>query len=556
MFLGTNFTAGEGQMDDSQIKALQEELNLKKLELDLIQAIDKIRDEITEPGALLVSAVDFLAEWFKVDLCLLFLIDRETGVSELRAARDRSEKPGWLEKVLSPEFAERVTHLDQIAVWDARQVLPPQAFFDASQERYLMGVPIILGAKDRLGGLLLARSGARFSDQDIYLMKIAENQIDSLLIQGYTAERIRQYTKELDTIFRIDNIRDQNLPFDQMLNAVISELTKTVEAEMGFIMLYDLAGKQLEMRASTPQNLIPMLPHYDAIHKIAQETLEVGKLVIRNGLPGELNCVMCLPLILNERIIGVLGMANRVGRAGFSQADGRFLSAIGSQIDTAIYERNEIRLLRRVLGRSVDPRVMERLLTNPDVDFMKGELLELSVLFADLRGSTQLAENTEPEKLVEFIKDYFSEMTEVIFLHEGTVDKFVGDEVMALFGAPMPQPDHAMRSLRAALAMQERFERVRTRWRMDIPPIGIGISTGNMIAGEMGGPQRAEYTVIGRAVNLGARICASAGGGEIIVSQRTYDLLRDQAEFEALPGQQFKGIESDVTVYRLVRIKD
>jgi class 3 adenylate cyclase len=452
-----------------------------------------------------------------------------------------------------------VAKLKQITVWEAQEVLPAAALQDLSEPQHLMGVPIILGTKERLGGLLLVRSGACFDDHDVSLMKSAENQIDSLLIQGYTAERMHQFTKELETIFRIDRIRDQNLPFDQMLNAVIGELTKTIEAEMGFIMLYDLSGKQLEIRASTPQNLIPMLPYYDAIRQVADEALEVGKLILRSGLAGELNCVMCLPLILNERIIGVLGMANRHGRCNFTQADARFLTAIGSQIDTAIYERNEIRLLRRVLGRSVDPRVMERLLTNPDVDFMKGELLELSVLFADLRGSTQLAENTEPERLVEFIKDYFSEMTEVIFLYEGTVDKFVGDEVMALFGAPIPMQEHALRSLQAAMAMQAAFEKVRKRWQakgMQIPQIGIGISTGNMIAGEMGGPQRAEYTVIGRAVNLGSRICASAGGGEILVSQRTYDMLKDKVEMEAVPGQQFKGIENDVTVYRLVRMKE
>ena len=546
-------------MDDSQIKAMQEELKLKQMELDLIQAIDKIRDAATESGALLVSTVDFLADWFQVDLCLLFLIDRETGVSELKAVRDRSEQPGWLAKVIPPDLAERITHLDQITVWDVKEILAEVTLSDAPKDLHLMAVPIIMGAKDRLGGLLLARSGASFGPKDSYLMKSAEDQIDSLLIQGYTAERMQQYTKELDTIFRIDRIRDQNLPFDQMLNAVISELTRTVEAEMGFIMLYDLSGKQLEIRASTPQNLLPMLPYSDSIRQVADDALEAGELVCRNRLLGTLTSVICLPLILNERIIGVLGMVNRIGRHGFSQADGRFLSAIGSQIDTAIYERNEIRLLRRVLGRSVDPRVMERLLTNPDVDFMKGELLELSVLFADLRGSTQLAEVTEPDKLVEFIKDYFSAMTEVIFLYEGTVDKFVGDEVMALFGAPIPQQDHAMRSLGAAVAMQAAFEKVRQRWGakgMQIPPIGIGISTGNMIAGEMGGPQRAEYTVIGRSVNLGARICASAEGGAILVSQRTYDLIKDRAELEPVPGQQFKGIESDVTVYRLVKVKE
>jgi len=131
--------------------------------------------------------------------------------------------------------------------------------------------------------------------------------------------------------------------------------------------------------------------------------------------------------------------------------------------------------------------------------------------------------------------------------------------VMALFGAPIPQQDHAMRSVGAAAAMQAAFEKVRQRWGakgMQIPPIGIGISTGNMIAGEMGGPQRAEYTVIGRSVNLGARICASAEGGAILVSQRTYDLIKDRAELEPVPGQQFKGIESDVTVYRLVKVKE
>jgi class 3 adenylate cyclase/GAF domain-containing protein len=545
-------------MEDPQFKTMQEELRLRKMELELIQAIDKIRDEVSEPGALLVSTVDFLADWFKVDLCMLFLIDRETGVSELKAERLRGEKTSRLEQAIPADLAERVTHLDQITLWSAREVLPVEASESTLDDLHLMAVPIILGVKERLGGLLLARSGAGFTENDVYLMRSAENQIDSLLIQGYSAERMQQFAKELDTIFRIDRIRDQNLPFDQMLNAVIGELTKTVEAEMGFIMLYDLSGKELEIRASAPQNLIPMLPYYDTVSQVADKALEEGKLIMRNGLAGGVDCMMCLPLILNDRIIGVLGMANRLGRCGFTQADARFLTAIGSQIDTAIYERNEIRLLRRVLGRSVDPRVMERLLTNPDVDFMKGELLELSVLFADLRGSTHLAENTEPERLVEFIKDYFSEMTEVIFLHEGTVDKFVGDEVMVLFGAPIPQQDHALRSIQAAVAMQAAFEKVRQRWGekgLPIPQIGIGISTGSVIAGEMGGPQRAEYTVIGRAVNLGARICASAGGGEILVSQRTYDLLKDRVEMEAVPGQQFKGIESDVTVYRLVRIK-
>jgi adenylate cyclase len=139
------------------------------------------------------------------------------------------------------------------------------------------------------------------------------------------------------------------------------------------------------------------------------------------------------------------------------------------------------------------------------VDFLKGELLELTVLFADIRGSTHLAENTEPEILVEFIKDFLSHMTNVILRHEGTIDKFVGDEVMALFGAPVPQEDHALRAVRVGLDMQVEYQTVSRRWQergLAAPPIGIGIATGEMTAGEMGSPQRTNYTSHGHKLRF------------------------------------------------------
>jgi adenylate cyclase len=252
-------------------------------------------------------------------------------------------------------------------------------------------------------------------------------------------------------------------------------------------------------------------------------------------------------------------MANRYGPRGFTAADCRVLRAIGSQIDTAIYERSEIRLLRQILGRALDPRVMNRLLASPDVDFLKGELLEVTVLYTDIRGATQLAENTEPELFVDYIKDYLSHMTDVILKHEGTVDKFLGDGVMALFGAPVPQDDHALRAVRVALDMQVEYQAVRKHWqerRLDAPPIGVGIATGPIVAGEMGGPHRANYTVIGRAANLGARICGVAAGGQVLICQRTYDLIKDRIEAIPVPGQKFKGVGDNITVYHVTRVWD
>jgi len=196
-------------------------------------------------------------------------------------------------------------------------------------------------------------------------------------------------------------------------------------------------------------------------------------------------------------------------------------------------------------------------LASPDVDFLKGELRELTVLYADIRGSTQLAETTQPELLVEFIKDYLSQMTEVILKHEGTIDKFMGDGVMALFGAPVPQDDHALRAVRVGLAMQAAYQSVMKRWQergFAAPPIGVGIATGEMVAGEMGGPQRTDYTVIGRAVNLGARICGIAGADQVLISQRAYDLTKGRVKVVPLPGQHFKGVAEDVTVYHVTQI--
>jgi adenylate cyclase len=148
-------------------------------------------------------------------------------------------------------------------------------------------------------------------------------------------------------------------------------------------------------------------------------------------------------------------------------------------------------------------------------------------------------------------------MTDVILAHQGTLDKFVGDEVMALFGAPFPQQDHALRAVKVGLEMQKAHQTIIEMWLdrgVPAAPIGIGIATGDLIVGEMGCPQRADYTVLGRAANLGARICSEAQGGQVLISQATYDLVKDLVEATPLTGLQFKGVAGIVTVYHVSRV--
>jgi adenylate cyclase len=542
--------------DNGTSTAPSASLEQKEKELSLTLAIDHIRDTLPEPSAMLAAIANVLADQFQAELCLMCLLDRESGILELKAINDRRDPFGQLEAVITRDLAQQVVETQGVAIWKADEVLPESALAQVPDGLQLAAVPIIL--EDRtLGALLLARSQPSFDVDDVELLKVAESQIDSAVVQGYAYYDLQQRNKELETIYCIDRIRDQNLDFDDMLNRVLQELRGVIEAEMGFVMLYSRTGHRLELRASTHDDLFRVSPHREVVERMANEALQRGEVVGDNDLGDVLRSVLCVPLILKEEIIGVLGVVNRYGPRGFRSEDRRLLSAIGSQMDTAIFESLERRRLRQVLGRSVDPRVMERLLANPDVEFLKGERSVLSVLYADIRGSTSLAEHTDPGLLVEFINDYLGRMTEIILSHQGTLDKFVGDEVMALFGAPVPQPDHALRAVRVGLEMQEVHQATMDAWQardLEPAPIGVGIATGELTVGEMGCPQRTDYTVIGRAANLGSRICGAATAGQVLISQATYDLIKDQVEATPVTGLHLKGVDHAVTAYHVTHI--
>jgi len=212
-----------------------------------------------------------------------------------------------------------------------------------------------------------------------------------------------------------------------------------------------------------------------------------------------------------------------------------------------------------VLSRSVDPKVLEHLLQRADDNVLAGERVILSVLFADIRGSTEWAERTDPEELVKTLNEFLSRMTDVIFHHGGTLDKFVGDEVIALFGSPLPMEDHPYHATLAGLEMQRVHkalqEEVKAEGR-ELPPIGIGISSGEVIAGEFGPPVRTDFTAMGRVMNLGARLCSAAGPDEIYISKNTQEELGDNVNGMNLPPLSLKGLGTSVPVFKLLSMKD
>ncbi|HEX4574815.1 MAG TPA: adenylate/guanylate cyclase domain-containing protein, partial [Gemmatimonadales bacterium] len=178
------------------------------------------------------------------------------------------------------------------------------------------------------------------------------------------------------------------------------------------------------------------------------------------------------------------------------------------------------------------------------------------IFFSDIRGFTPLSEAMGPDQIATLLTEYFTEMVEMVFEHGGTLDKFMGDAIMALWGAPIAHEDDADRALRCALGQLTALEKLNAKWQEQGRPelrIGIGINFGEVFAGNIGSDRRLEYTVIGDAVNTAKRLCDTAGPNEILISEPFYQQLKKPAKHEALEPIQVKGKSKKIPVYRVKR---
>lgn len=221
----------------------------------------------------------------------------------------------------------------------------------------------------------------------------------------------------------------------------------------------------------------------------------------------------------------------------------------------AIEDQTEKRRLTKeqdLLSRFFSEAVRDEILRNPEAaEKLTGLRKEISVLFADIRGYTSLSEETAPEEVVAMLNRYLELATQAIHVCEGTVDKFIGDALMALFNAPTDQPDHAIRAVWAAIALQGSVVRVRAPEGRKVS-YGVGVNTGEAVAGYIGTSELMSYTAIGDAVNVAARLQASAGPGEILISEATYQQVQDVFAVERLGPLEVRGRREPVVAYRVL----
>jgi class 3 adenylate cyclase len=231
------------------------------------------------------------------------------------------------------------------------------------------------------------------------------------------------------------------------------------------------------------------------------------------------------------------------------------LTASFNQMAASLREKEAI---KRAFSRYVTREVVDEILKNPERLALKEERRDVTVLFCDVRGFTSLAERSTPEAIVELVNSFYTLTIDAVFKHSGTVDKFLGDGAMAVFGAPIPDADHPERAVRAALALRDGIadlSRRRAEAGKEPVAVGIGISTGEVVAGTVGTADRMEYTVLGDSVNLASRLESGAGPGQILITRHTFELTSGVVDARTLGVLRVKGKEQQVEVYEVLGLR-
>jgi len=248
---------------------------------------------------------------------------------------------------------------------------------------------------------------------------------------------------------------------------------------------------------------------------------------------------MYVPLLWKGQTLGVLCVDNPRHRAVFRDEDLQFMvsvahyaaAAVANQLLQDDIESNN-RTLQHLLA-NFSPKLRKKLLQKSREGRLQpgGEKSEVTILMSDLRGFTRASAKVDSEAIVAMLNDYFSVLGEIIFQHDGTIDKFIGDAILAVFGSPEPDDEHALKAVRAALAMQKSIAGINGRRRAENLPccdLGIGVHTGEVLHGFIGASERLEFTVIGDTVNKASRCCDGAGAGEIVLGPETYNVVRSK----------------------------
>ncbi|PKK91593.1 MAG: hypothetical protein CVV64_02665 [Candidatus Wallbacteria bacterium HGW-Wallbacteria-1] len=542
----------------------------------------QVISSILDMEKLLNTLMDLVINVMKAERGFIMLKDEDSGTMVPRIARKMEQQiMGEGKEMLSRSIAEKaLKEKKPILTTDAQEdprFMSGQSVI-AFNIRSVMVVP--LTTKDDVIGVIYIdnreKAGA-FTDSDLNFLTMFAAQAAVAIENAQLYASVENRINELSTIAEIIRAINSTLDLDKVLNLILDMTMDLIGVEKGSIVLLDEKRQKYFVRALKGDFKELYLGAKVSLgNSIAGKVASNGRSVMINKIdpnasnPGGLQkytSLLAVALKIKDKVIGVLNLTDKKDGGKFSNNDLSLVESLAYQAAQAcenarLYEnvKDEERM-RTNLTRFLSPDIVNQIIQTGDGELsLGGEKKTVTMLFTDLRNFTNTCEKMEPGLLVTTLNEYFSEMTEVIFEYGGTLDKFMGDAIMVLFGAPFGHPDDALRAVCTGWTMLEKLKLLHEKWQMEGKPqfeMGIGIHTGDVIAGNVGSVKRMEYTVIGRNVNRASRLESSNKemGTSFLISKDTLEKVRDLVEVREAGAPHMKGIEVPEVVYEVTGLK-
>ena len=388
---------------------------------------------------------------------------------------------------------------------------------------------------------------------------------------------LERSNKVLRVLYDISSQLTSITDFRELLKRMMDNIFRVIDADYGFLLL---TGDGEE------DQLTPVVVKHKDDKEKDKETLKVSRTIIdkvihdkeailtsnamadsrfdgsKSVFLQKIRSAMYAPLWRKDTVIGVIGLNSVRFDNQFAQDDLKLLEAIGSQSAMILEQASlneqirEEEILRSRLERFLSPQVAEMIVTGSQEtidNVMEPTELTATIVFTDIIAFTRLAEQIPPRETNMILNQYFSMVTDIIFRHDGTLDKYIGDGLMAVFGAPMERQDDAERAILAAKEIREKLAAMMAKKESHTRKfdIRIGINTGRVVAGNIGSPRRMDYTVIGDPVNIASRLESIAKANQILIGEETYKAIKNRFEIRKIGLQKVKGKSAEIMVYEV-----
>jgi adenylate cyclase len=513
---------------------LERELDTQAFERDELEALSEISSVIgssLDLSVVLNEVMDQIIHLTGAERSFLMLIDPDTGELEFRAARNMDR-----ETIASSSFEISRSIVTQVAesgepIVTTNAQMDPR--FKAQESVIGYNLRSILCAPLRYRG---RSTGVIYADNRILTGLFSNTDRDLL------ASFAGQAAIAIENARLFESVSNAKRLMDNVFASITSGVITTDIQDQ--ITLFNRAAERI-LRVSAIR--AGGLRFTDALPALDNELRSLVEQVKASGEP----------VVEYERDLALPERGQIILRTSLSplkDAD-EVMQGVAIVMDD-LTEQRRLEARYQMFQRYLSPAVIERLPRDPSKLRLGGQRQEITSLFADIRGFSDFSRRRGPEALVEILNQYLDVGAQAILEEDGTLDKILGDCVVAIFNAPLLQPDHVLRAMRAALKIQEGVIQLHRRMPSDSQlSYGVGINVGDAVVGNIGTDQQMNYTAIGSSVNLAARLQSVAGPGQILLSQTTYARVRDYVEARALPPTEIKGFNEPITAYELLGIK-